>query len=307
MSAATSRHLAACRRVRRADPGDRQPACRAGQVLVRLDRAISGPRSTTPGRRRRARRRHSPVCARNCLAASTIRQAEADLAAKTAQPASLAQDAIRYRALAPTPAGSRQNAERTLAAGQRRRPARSRRRPRWRRRGSSSRVLEAEIAEARAAVAQAEADLQTARLNLGYTEIRSPIDGYVGNRAAQVGAYVAGGAYLLASSRRTGCGSTPTSRKTSSPACGRASRRRWSPTCCRARCSTAMCEPGARHRRGLQRHPAGERHRQFHQDRAARAGAHRARRWRRDARRAAAGPVDDGAASTRGRRRTRGE
>ncbi len=36
-------------------------------------------------------------------------------------------------------------------------------------------------------------------------------------------------------------------------------------------------QPGARHRRGVQRHPGGERHRQFHQDRAARAGAHRAR------------------------------
>ena len=48
-----------------------------------------------------------------------------------------------------------------------------------------------------AAVAQAKADLETARLNLGYTEIRAPIDGYVGNRAAQVGAYVAAGAYLL--------------------------------------------------------------------------------------------------------------
>ena len=58
-------------------------------------------------------------------------------------------------------------------------------------------MLEAGIAEARAGVAQANADLETARLNLGYTEIRSPIDGYVGNRAAQVGAYVANGAYLL--------------------------------------------------------------------------------------------------------------
>jgi Barrel-sandwich domain of CusB or HlyD membrane-fusion len=45
--------------------------------------------------------------------------------------------------------------------------------------------------------AQAKADLETARLNLGYTEICSPIDGYVGNRAAQVGAYVANGAYLV--------------------------------------------------------------------------------------------------------------
>ena len=57
-------------------------------------------------------------------------------------------------------------------------------------------VLDAQIAEARADVAEAQADLQAAELNLSYTEIRSPIDGYVGNRAAEVGAYVSGGAYL---------------------------------------------------------------------------------------------------------------
>ena len=46
--------------------------------------------------------------------------------------------------------------------------------------------------------------------------------------------------------------------------------------------------------RGVQRDPAGKRHRQFHQDRAARAGAHRARRRRRNARRIASGAFDDG-------------
>jgi membrane fusion protein (multidrug efflux system) len=39
--------------------------------------------------------------------------------------------------------------------------------------------------------------LRTADLNLGYTDILAPIDGYVGNRAAQVGAYVTAGAYLI--------------------------------------------------------------------------------------------------------------
>jgi membrane fusion protein (multidrug efflux system) len=46
-------------------------------------------------------------------------------------------------------------------------------------------------------VAQERADVETAQLNLGYTEITSPIDGYVGNRAAQVGAYVTPGLYLI--------------------------------------------------------------------------------------------------------------
>jgi membrane fusion protein (multidrug efflux system) len=46
-------------------------------------------------------------------------------------------------------------------------------------------------------VAQARADLDTARLNVSYAEIHAPADGYVGNRAARVGAYVSQGAYLL--------------------------------------------------------------------------------------------------------------
>src|SRR5882724_8258594 len=52
-------------------------------------------------------------------------------------------------------------------------------------------------ADRAAAEAQARSDLQTAQLDVGYTEIRSPIDGYVSNRAAQVGAYVKQGAYMV--------------------------------------------------------------------------------------------------------------
>ena len=37
----------------------------------------------------------------------------------------------------------------------------------------------------------------TAELDLGYTRIRAPIDGYVGNRAAQIGAYTTVGTALL--------------------------------------------------------------------------------------------------------------
>ena len=58
-------------------------------------------------------------------------------------------------------------------------------------------VLDAAVKEAQAALAQSQAELQTARLNLGYTLIRSPIDGYVGDRSAQVGAYVTAGTHLL--------------------------------------------------------------------------------------------------------------
>ena len=131
------------------------------------------------------------------LQQSAIRQARADLDAKTAEATFASEDDLRYRQLAQSSAGSRQNAEKALAANQVARSAVVSAEAALDAAKQQLAVLDAEIAEARAAVTQAEADLQTATINLGYTEIRSPIDGYVGNRAAQVGAYVSGGAYLV--------------------------------------------------------------------------------------------------------------
>ena len=50
-------------------------------------------------------------------------------------------------------------------------------------------VIDAQIADAKARVATAEAARRVAQLNVEYTTIRSPVDGYVGNRTARVGAY----------------------------------------------------------------------------------------------------------------------
>jgi membrane fusion protein (multidrug efflux system) len=51
--------------------------------------------------------------------------------------------------------------------------------------------------ETEAALGQAEAERDLARLNLDFTAIRSPIDGVVGNRHARVGAYATTGSQLL--------------------------------------------------------------------------------------------------------------
>ena len=48
-----------------------------------------------------------------------------------------------------------------------------------------------------AALEQAMAERDLARLNVGYTELRAPIDGIVGNRSAQVGAYATTGSQLI--------------------------------------------------------------------------------------------------------------
>jgi membrane fusion protein (multidrug efflux system) len=58
-------------------------------------------------------------------------------------------------------------------------------------------LLRAEILQANAALARAEAVQQQAELNLGYTTITAPIDGIVGNRTLRVGQYVQAGTQLM--------------------------------------------------------------------------------------------------------------
>ena len=58
-------------------------------------------------------------------------------------------------------------------------------------------VIDSRKRQAQAALAEANANVDIARLNLSYTELRSPIDGVVGNRSARTGAYAAIGTQLI--------------------------------------------------------------------------------------------------------------
>ena len=170
----------------------------AGQVLVQLDRrdyrtALDHAQAALQARLAAV----ESLRAQYALQQSTIRQQEADLRSKKAQATFTAQDAVRYRALAQTSYGSRQNQERTSALEHQAQSAVAAGQAGLGAARQQLKVLEAQIAEADAAVAQAQSDLQTAQLNLGYSEVRSPIEGYVGNRAAQVGAYATRGTYLV--------------------------------------------------------------------------------------------------------------
>ncbi len=128
---------------------------------------------------------------------SVIQQASADLDARVARAAFTRIDDARYQALATTSAGSRQEAQRSRLADQEAEASMIASQARLEAARQQVAVLDAQIAEALATIAQARADLQNASLDLGYTEIRSPIEGYVGNRAARAGSYVAKGTYLL--------------------------------------------------------------------------------------------------------------
>lgn len=59
-------------------------------------------------------------------------------------------------------------------------------------------VLNAQQAEAKAAIDSAQTALDQAQLNLSYTEIKAPVDGMVGVRSLRVGAYVSAGTRVLA-------------------------------------------------------------------------------------------------------------
>jgi membrane fusion protein (multidrug efflux system) len=65
-------------------------------------------------------------------------------------------------------------------------------------------VIATQKQQARAALEQARAERDMARLNVGYTELRAPVDGVIGNRRARVGAYAAVGTQLLSVVPATG-------------------------------------------------------------------------------------------------------
>jgi len=58
-------------------------------------------------------------------------------------------------------------------------------------------VIDTQKRQTEAALAEADASVDLARLNLGYTELRAPIAGVVGNRSARTGAYAAIGTQLI--------------------------------------------------------------------------------------------------------------
>jgi membrane fusion protein (multidrug efflux system) len=170
----------------------------AGQILIRLDdRDLQAALDRAQAVVRQRESTLDNLYAKRLLQQSAIRQAEADLAGATAEAAFTSEDVRRYRDAASQKAGSRQAAQRAIAVNQKSQAALRSSRARLDAAKQQLAVLDTEIAGAEAAVAEAEADLQAARLRLGYTEVRSPINGWVGNRAAQVGAYVGEGTYLV--------------------------------------------------------------------------------------------------------------
>ena len=131
------------------------------------------------------------------LQESVVAQAQAEIAATDAEITRTHDDQVRDQKLSETGVLSTQEFQQAdasykeaFAAGEKSRAALD----------AAQRqldVISTQKLQAQAALNQAIADRDLAQLNLSYTELRAPIDGVVGNRSAQTGAYATTGSQLI--------------------------------------------------------------------------------------------------------------
>jgi membrane fusion protein (multidrug efflux system) len=162
------------------DPRDNETALASAEAAVARDRSQLDEISATVSRQ-----------------PSIIGEQQAAIASARAQFAFAQADARRYGNLAATGAGTtreHQQADSTLQQGQASLDSAEASLDAARRQLD---VLKAQRSAAEAAVKADEAQLEQAKLNLSYTQIRAPIDGMVGERSVQVGNNVAPGATLM--------------------------------------------------------------------------------------------------------------
>jgi membrane fusion protein (multidrug efflux system) len=170
----------------------------AGDLLVRLDdRDYRAALAKAEAGVAAQQAKLASNLANRKLQAAMITQAQAGIDASSAQTAVTRFDADRYRSLARDQFGSVQRAQQADADWKKATAGGAQARAALEAAQRQMDVVDAARVEIEAALAAAVADRDTARLNLSYTELRAPVDGAIGNRSAQVGAYVTPGAQLL--------------------------------------------------------------------------------------------------------------
>ncbi|HWU03651.1 MAG TPA: HlyD family secretion protein [Novosphingobium sp.] len=139
------------------------------------------------------------VAARAGLArqGSVIAQAAAAVQADQSGIALAGANAQRYRALAGDGSASRQEQQQAADALAQAQAAHSRDSAGESATRQQSAILAANVAAADAAIARAQAAVDSAKLNLRYTSILAPVDGVVGHKTVNVGNYVQPGTPLL--------------------------------------------------------------------------------------------------------------
>jgi membrane fusion protein (multidrug efflux system) len=179
-------------------PVDDNEVVRIGQVLATLDprdneTALASAKAAVA----RDRSLLDEISANVSRQPSIIEEQRAAVAAARARLDFAQDNARRYGNLAATGAGTmqeHQQADSTLQQGQASLDSAEASLAAARRQLD---VLNAQRSASEAAVRADEAQLEQAKLNLSYTQVRAPIDGMVGERSVQVGNYVSPGTTLM--------------------------------------------------------------------------------------------------------------
>jgi membrane fusion protein (multidrug efflux system) len=170
----------------------------AGDVLVRIDdrdyRAALAKANGTINAQVAAAANLDAAAA---LQKAVVARAQAEIEAAAAETARSRDDFERYKGLVSRSAVSIESAQRTEATYKIARANTARADAELLAAQRQLDVIATQKQQAAAALEQARADHDIAQLNLNYTELRAPIDGYIGNRRARVGAYASAGSQLL--------------------------------------------------------------------------------------------------------------
>lgn len=171
---------------------------KAGDVLARIDaRDYDAALAKADGAVAAQRARLANLDAVELLQQAIISQAKAQIEARSAEAQRALNDRVRYQTLVNSQAVSVQSAQRVEATLKTAQADRAHAEAGLLAARQQLAVIDTQRQQTRAALAQAEADREQARLNILYTELRAPVDGYVGNRRAKVGAFAASGSQLI--------------------------------------------------------------------------------------------------------------
>jgi membrane fusion protein (multidrug efflux system) len=132
------------------------------------------------------------------LQQAVIGQAKAGIDAASAETVRSRDDNVRYKELASRSAVSLESAQRADATFKTAQANGAKAQASLLAAQRQLDVIATQKQQARAALMQAKAERDLAQLNVGYTELRAPIDGVIGNRRARVGAFAGAGTQLLA-------------------------------------------------------------------------------------------------------------
>jgi membrane fusion protein (multidrug efflux system) len=171
---------------------------RTGQVLARIDDrdfkvALDQAKADVAAARATITSKQAQLDVQQAV----INAAKATLDVDQATVTFAAQENKRYTDLAASGSGSVQNAQQAQARIASAHAALARDSANLVSAQKQVDLLKAEIVQANAALARAEALQRQAELNLGYTTITAPIDGVVGNRTLRVAQYVQAGTQLM--------------------------------------------------------------------------------------------------------------